>query len=167
MANALDLFPGATAVIRWPIDATEPNLYCPVTGKVVSYGQNYKSGEERIGEEPDYKEIESLLFIYLPEVGEFAYLKAGLEEKINAIRNELSKDEATEEDDGDIEYDFLLIQNNIWQLAEAPLVYCLETSGMACGPVYWKSILASTYLPHLPSFTIEAAGNHSRYETPS
>jgi hypothetical protein len=135
MTNAVDLFSGATAVIRWPMGATVPDLYCPVTGKVVAYGQDYKSGEERMGEEPDYKEIEGLLFIYLPEVGEFAYLKDGLEEKLNDIRTELSKGEATADEDEDIEDDFFLIQDNIGQLAESPLMYCMETSGMACGPV--------------------------------
>lgn len=122
------------SVIDWPLGATAPNLYCPVTGKPIAFGQDAATGEDRLGEEPDYTEIESLLFIYLPELSDFVYIKDELREKLEAFKETLLAEDSEVDVDDEIE----ILQKNLRRFAECPQLIQMITSGMACGPVSYS-----------------------------
>lgn len=122
------------SVIDWPFGAMAPNLYCPVTAKPIVFGQDAATGENRLGEEPDYTEVETLLFIYLPEISDFVYIKDELREKLEIFKNTL----LAEDPGADIDDEMEILQKNLKQFAECPHLIQMVTSGMACGPVSYS-----------------------------
>ncbi|WP_029586373.1 hypothetical protein [Bradyrhizobium sp. URHD0069] len=122
-------FTKALVLIDWEFDAPIPVLRCPITGKVIASGYDPATGEMAEGYgEPKWQEVPTVLFHYIPEVGEFDYIKPELQAKVDSKRKELGED-AEELDD------FEILEEHVESLGDVPLVFCLMTSGMACGPV--------------------------------
>jgi hypothetical protein len=69
-----------------------------------------------------------VLFHYKPELGEFSYIKPGLQKTIEEKRRELG------EEAEDLE-DFEILAEHVETLGKVPLVFALTTHGMAMGPV--------------------------------
>src|SRR4051812_28658576 len=83
-------FEKALVVIDWPFGAPSPTIRCPVTGAVVAAGYDPQTGAYPEGyEDPDWENLPTLMFSYLPEVGEFSYIRAALQEAIENKRAEL------------------------------------------------------------------------------
>jgi hypothetical protein len=95
-------FTKALVLIDWEIDAPIPVLRCPITGKVIASGYDPATGEMAEGYgEPKWQEVPTVLFHYVPEVGEFDYIKPELQAKVDSKRKELGED-AEELDDFEI-----------------------------------------------------------------
>jgi hypothetical protein len=75
-----------------------------------------------------WEDVPTVLFHYLPEAGEFDYIVPALQAKIDRKRAELG-DEAEELSDFDV------LEEYVDSLGEVPLVFCVTTSGIACGPI--------------------------------
>ena len=123
------------SLIEWPFGAIAPTFYCPVTGKPIVFGQDAATGEERLGEEPDYTEIESLLFIYLPELSDFIYIKDSLRVQLEAFKETL----LAEDPEADVDDEMEILQKNLKRFADCPQLIQMITSGMACGPVSYTA----------------------------
>jgi hypothetical protein len=119
-------FNRALVSIDWGFGAPIPVLRCPITGKVIMSGYNSTNEDEPVLAK--WEEVPTVLFHYLPEVGEFDYTVPALQAKIDHKRTELG-DEAEELSD------FNVFEEYIESLGEVPLVFCVTTSGMACGPI--------------------------------
>jgi hypothetical protein len=119
-------FNRALVSIDWGFDAPIPVLRCPVTGKVIMSGYNSADEDEPVLAR--WEDVPTVLFHYLPEVGEFDYIVPALQAKIDHKRAELG-DEAEELSDFDV------LEEYVKSLGEVPLVFCVTTSGMACGPI--------------------------------
>ena len=78
--------------------------------------------------QPMWEKIPTVLFHYIPEVGEFDYVKPELQSQIDRTRTAMGK----KADDLD---DFELLQDHIGSIGREPLVFCLTAHGMACGPI--------------------------------
>ncbi len=122
-------FSEALVSIDWDFNAPPPALRCPITGSVVLAGYDPATGEFAEGVvKPNWEKIPTALFQYLSEIDEFTYIKPELQAVIDRKRQELSEDA----DDLD---DFEILGEHVTNLGAAPLVFCLTTHGMACGPV--------------------------------
>ena len=129
-------FKQAVVNIEWPFNAPPPVLRCPITGQVVLQGYDPVTGEDTGFDVPDWEAVPTVTFCYLPEVEEFQYITPALESKIAATREALLE-RATPDEKLDIELlsDFEILESHVEAIGEVPLVFCLTTSGMACGPV--------------------------------
>lgn len=96
-------------------------LYCPVTGMLVSDGEN------------ETEPSPALLFCYLHEVGDFHYIRPDVEEKFQKVCAALEE----EGNDDDDPYEVLLKRE--FQGEGAFLLMSLSYFGIACGPV-WTTI---------------------------
>jgi hypothetical protein len=121
-------FSAALIEIEWNSDAP-PALYCPITGQIVAVGYDPQTGRFFDGQqEPKWETIPTVLFHYYPEVGEFSYIKPGLQKTIDEKRRALG-------DDAEDLEDFAILEEHVESLGKAPLVFSLTTHGMASGPV--------------------------------
>ena len=129
-------FERAVVHIEWPSGAEPPVLRCPITGQVVLKGYDPVTGEDAGFEEPDWAAVPTARFCYIPEVGEFSFIAPQLQAAIEAARAALLK-KATGRKREEVEdlSDFEILQEHVADLGEVPLVFCLTTRGMACGPV--------------------------------
>ena len=110
-------------------DAPPPILRCPITGQVIAAGYDPSNGETPEDYvEPNLEAVPTVLFHYIPEVGEFDFIRPGLQSKIDAVREELG-DRADDLDD------FEILEAHVDEIGSVPLIFQLITSGMACGPV--------------------------------
>jgi len=122
-------YASAAIDIDWPFDAPPPALRCPITGKVVVLGYDPASGEmSDEAEKPDWANIPTVLFHFIPEVGEFDFIRPELQKKIEEKRAEMGE-EAEDLDDFEILTEF------VEEIGTTPLIFCLNTSGMANGPI--------------------------------
>lgn len=130
------VFDSALVNIDWPFGAPPPVLKCPITGQVVLQGYDPVTGEMAMYEEPKWSEVPTVKFCYLPEVGEFQYIAESLQAAIDAKRRALIA-VAGPTDVEEIEdlSDFEILREHVEGLGDVPLIFCLTTSGMACGPV--------------------------------
>ncbi|TQF29770.1 hypothetical protein [Bradyrhizobium sp. UNPA324] len=129
MANDNKPFSGALIEIDWDFEESVPPLRCPITGEIVAVGYDPETGEFAEGcEQPVWQKIPTVLFHYIPEVGEFDYIKPELQNEIDRTRTAMG--EGAEDLD-----DFELLQDHVGSIGRAPLVFCLTTHGMACGPI--------------------------------
>lgn len=122
----------ALVTIDWPFNATPPVIRCPITGAIVGGGYDPTTGGN--GDEytePNHENIPTLIFSYLPEVGEFDFIRPELMEAIESKRAELVAADPENED----LYDFDILTDHVENLGECPLIFEVVTSGMACGPV--------------------------------
>src|ERR1700739_495880 len=126
MTNNNKPFSGALVEIEWDFDAP---LRCPITGQIIAAGYNPETGDfaDGVGV-PDFEKIPTVLFHYIPEVGEFGYIKPEIQEQIDQKRAALGG-EAEDLDD------FEILQDHVDPIGRAPLVFCLTSHGMACGPI--------------------------------
>jgi hypothetical protein len=132
----VNVFESALVNIDWPFGAEPPVLKCPITGQVVLQGYDPVTGDMAMYEEPKWSEVPTVTFCYLPEVGEFQYIAASLQTAIDETRRALIA-AAGPSDVEEIEElsDFEILREHVESLGEVPLIFCLTTSGMACGPV--------------------------------
>ncbi|GLQ79173.1 hypothetical protein GCM10007881_26910 [Mesorhizobium huakuii] len=106
-------------------------LRCPITGEVVAAGYDPTTGEFGYGEHvPEWENIPTVLFHYTPETGEFDFIRPQLKEEIDRKRQELEAAGGDEEFD-----DFDVLQEHLPSIGKVPLVFCIETSGIATGPL--------------------------------
>ncbi len=127
MTNNNNSFSEALIQIDWDFDVPPPTLRCPVTGQIIAAGYDPETGEFFDGfAEPNWEAIPTMLFHYIPEVGDFSYIKPELQEKIDEKRRALGDDA---EDLGDFE----VLEEHVESIGRAPLVFCLTTHGMGCG----------------------------------
>ena len=131
------VFERATIEINWDRDRVMPALRCPVTGEIVAYGYDPVSGDALSSDykEPDWTKVPTVLFHYIPEVGEFDFIRPELQQAIDLKRADLERASPNEDDlifDLD---DFELLSAHLDSLGDVPLVFKLVTHGIACGPV--------------------------------
>src|SRR5262245_5189650 len=111
-------FTKALVPIRWDNDPM-PVLRCPITGKVIVAGYDPAIGEVDEGIlHPEWKDVPTVLFHCIPEVGQFDYITPELQAKIDQKREELSE-EAEDLDDFDI------LEEHVESLGKVPLVFLL------------------------------------------
>lgn len=130
-------FNRALVELKWMAGSELPILHCPITGKRIAAGYDPVSCEFPAGyEPPDWSKVPTVLFHYSPEVGEFDYIVPALQDAIDEKRKELIA-AATQDDVESIEEisDFEILQDHIDYLGEVPLVFCITTRSVACGPV--------------------------------
>lgn len=87
MPNVLSSYARATVALNFE-NQTSPDLYCPVTRKLILPGFAY-FGAAASGDEFDYDAIETVMFVLV--AGEPHYLSAALGEAIEDKRRELEK----------------------------------------------------------------------------
>jgi hypothetical protein len=132
--SEVSAFTRALLSINWDSAAPAPILRCPITGKVIAVGYDPTSGEMAADyEEPNWEEVPTLLFHYIPEVGEFSYITPGLQAKIDEKRADL--EQKLGEDEAEDLSDFEILEEHLESLGEVPVVFGLTTHGFACGPV--------------------------------
>ena len=125
-------FYSALTTIDWPFNAKPPVIRCPITGMVVGAGYDPSSGANADEySEPDHEKVPTLMFSYIPEVGEFDFIRPELMEAIESKHAELVKADPENEDLDD----FDILTDHLGNLGECPLVFEVVTTGMACGPV--------------------------------
>lgn len=127
------IFQQALVTIDWPFDAPPPIIRCPITGRAIAPGQDADEDydDDEFTDADPYEDTPTLLFLYVEDAGEFEYLRAEVQEAIDAKRKQL-----TEEDpENDNLSDFEILSEHLDELGDCPLVFNLVTSGMACGPV--------------------------------
>jgi hypothetical protein len=143
--SAQTSFNKALVAIDWIFDAPPPILRCPITGKVIAAGYDPSNGETAEDYvEPNWETIPTVLFHYTPEVGEFDFIRPGLQSKIDSERERLG-------DQADDLEDFEILEAHVEEIGNVPLIFQIITSGMACGPVslsiYVGLDLAAAYSP--------------------
>lgn len=127
--NPMTAFEKALVTIEWEHGAPPPALRCPITGEVVLIGYDPATGAYVDGvEEPDFASIPTVLFSYIPEVGDFDFIRDDLAKAIEQKRADLG-------DDGEDLDDFEILSEHLETIGKVPLVFNLITYGMACGPV--------------------------------
>lgn len=99
------------------IELQQQILYCPVTGTLISDGENESTPSP------------ALLFIYLHEVDEFEYMRPDIEEMFENIMDSLDD----EDEEQMSPYDILI--NNELKDSKTYLLMSLTYCGIACGPV--------------------------------
>jgi len=98
------------------IELQQQYLYCPVTGALLSDGEN------EVDPSP------ATLFIYLHEIGDFQYVRPDIQEILDKI------EESIDEDDDETNLYDELINNGLGE-GESLLLLSLTYCGFACGPV--------------------------------
>jgi hypothetical protein len=152
------VFERAMVHIEWPCGAPPPVLRCPMTGQVVLQGYDPVTGEDTGFDEPDWSAVPTVTFCYLPEVGEFQYITPALESTIAASREALLERATADEKDAiELLSDFEILESYVDEIGEVPLVVCLTTSGMACGPVSSSVYVGLDLAAALPHAKEEAA----------
>ena len=121
-------FDRATVNIYYSGDEVSPDIYCPVTGRIVHNEVDPDSSEEDWGDDPKWASIPTVMFHYISLCREFTYLSSALAETINATRLSLGED-------GEGLDDFEVLQEHVTSLGQSPLVLHIRTEGMACGPI--------------------------------
>ena len=122
-------FEKALICIDWTSDAPLPILRCPTTGAVIASGYDPSNGETAEDYvEPNWEAIPTVLFHYIPELGEFDFIRPELQNKIDEMREELG----VQADDID---DFEILEAYVEEIGSVPLIFQLVTSGMASGPI--------------------------------
>jgi hypothetical protein len=122
-------FTKALVSIDWISDAPPPILRCPISGQVIAAGYDPSNGETADDYvEPNWEAIPTVLFHYIPEIGEFDFIRPELQSKIDSVRERLG-DQADDLDD------FEILEAHVEKIGNVPLIFHLITSGMACGPV--------------------------------
>jgi hypothetical protein len=107
MAENIRPFSGVLVGFDWDFEEAVPPLRCPVTGQVVAVGYDPETGEFAEGcEQPVWEKIPTVLFHYIPEVGEFDYIKPKLQNEIDRLRTAMGE-EAEDLDD------FELLQDHV------------------------------------------------------
>jgi hypothetical protein len=102
-------------VIPVCIELQQQYLYCPVTGTLISDGEN------EVNPSP------ATLFIYLYEIDDFQYVRPDIQEIIDRI------EESIDEDDETNLYDVLI--NKELSESESLLLLSLTYCGFGCGPI--------------------------------
>lgn len=127
-------FQNARIVIDWPFNAPQPALKCPLTGMDIALGVE-EADDEAPCEDIDYESIPTVLFAFLGDISEFLYIRPDLKQKLDAQRAALvmSNEEANEWDD------FELLKSSTGMLGNVPVIFEVNTGGMACGPV-WSTL---------------------------
>lgn len=122
------IFEKATVHLHYSCGEISPNIYCPIVGVIVHNEVGPDSSEEDWGEEPDWKNIPTVIFHYMSLTGEFTYLSSDMEKTINATRLGLG-------DDADGLDNFEILREHVTSLGQSPLVFHIRTEGMAGGPI--------------------------------
>ena len=131
-ATTTSTFYQALVTIDWPFNATPPIIRCPITGMVVGAGYDPASGANADEfTEPDHEKVPTMMFSYIPEVGEFDFIRPELLEVIEAKRAEL----VTADSENEELAEFEILTDHVDDLGKCPMIFEVATSGTACGPV--------------------------------
>lgn len=131
------VFQKALVELKWMAGSELPILHCPITRKRIAAGYDPASCEFPVGyEPPDWSQVSTVLFHYTPEAGEFDYITPAVQSVIDEKRKELlaAAPEDEVESVQDIS-DFEILQEHVDSLGEVPLVFCITTRSVACGPI--------------------------------
>lgn len=132
--NFSPAFKAACVTIEWPFNAPQPALRCPSTGNVIAPGFEGAAERDPITE-IDYSGIPTVLFVFLGEINEFLYIRPDIQESLKKRRVTLETSEEDSEDDSDFE----ILTSSDEMFGDVPLIFELNTGGMACGPV-WSTV---------------------------
>jgi len=135
--NKSSAFRHALVELQWMAGSELPILHCPITRERIAAGYDPASCEFPAGyEPPDWSQVPTVLFHYSPEVGEFDFIRPVLQRAIDEKRKELLA-AAPEDEVESVEemIDFEILQEHVDSLGEVPLVFCITTRSVACGPV--------------------------------
>lgn len=113
-----------TVTIEWPFGEDPPNLFCPACGK-----QTVDSEDGLV--QPLCSHVE---FLYLTDMGEFEYIKETVKDILEKERQAGEAEEDGKEEDRDEMSDYELLKNAMSRDSTF-VIFELNTSGMACGPV--------------------------------
>ena len=116
------------AVFKIDWEEADPCLLrCPITGAVVTARYDFWS-EEFTDEEPNWSGVPTVLFHYIPEIGEFDYIRPELQAKIDQKRHEIANDS---DDDEELD-NFEILQEHVTSIGKVPLIFQIETQELAC-----------------------------------